>query len=298
MYRMTLFGQNHVWVNSEKISMDLLSRRGAIYSDRGVVPNVPGTKTDAEYLPLLGNNDQLTRHRKFAHQVLMGAYDNDYSKYPVHEAKRWIPMLLANPSDYPRLIEEYTCRIICRLAWEDPTLSRELMSSAAGLLGAISPQGSLPNTIPTLMKIPEVINPWMAREKKRHDAQAEFFARAQAGVKKKMEAGIEGKSFTRSFFAGKERYNFTDDKEGSFAVGMICIAGALPMSSPIQTFILAMCHYPEWYAKLQREIDVVCGDRIPEYADGPRLPTLRAIAKECLRWRPPVPTGKCTLTIY
>ena len=54
----------------------------------------------------------------------------------------------------------------------------------------------------------------------------------------------------------------------------------------------AMAHYPYWFEKLQKEIDEVCGDRMPSMADSPRLPTLRAILKEGLRWRPPVPTGK------
>jgi cytochrome P450 len=43
---------------------------------------------------------------------------------------------------------------------------------------------------------------------------------------------------------------------------------------------------------VQDEIDEVCGlEKMPEVADAPLLPTLRAFIKECLRWRPPIPTG-------
>jgi cytochrome P450 len=36
----------------------------------------------------------------------------------------------------------------------------------------------------------------------------------------------------------------------------------------------------------------VCSpDRLPNWSDAPRLPVLKAIGKELLHWRPPVPTG-------
>jgi cytochrome P450 len=73
---------------------------------------------------------------------------------------------------------------------------------------------------------------------------------------------------------------------------MLAITASLPMSSPIQTYFLAMCHYPQWQKRLQQEIDEVCGpDCLPTWADAPKLPVLRAIGKELIRWRPPVPTG-------
>ena len=36
---------------------------------------------------------------------------------------------------------------------------------------------------------------------------------------------------------------------------------------------------------------MVCGDRCLEWSDFESLPTLRAVMKEVMRWRPPVPTG-------
>ena len=81
------------------------------------------------------------------------------------------------------------------------------------------------------------------------------------------------------------------DEEGQYIVGMMAIAGALTIGSPLQSYILAMCHYPEWQEKLREEMRSVCGERCPEWEDRQRLPMLRAVVKEVVRWRPPVPTG-------
>jgi cytochrome P450 len=76
-------------------------------------------------------------------------------------------------------------------------------------------------------------------------------------------------------------------------VGLMAIAGALTIGSPIQSFLLAMCHYPEWQQRLQAEVDGVLAGRCPQWEDRARMPLLRAVVKEVIRWRPPVPTGGC-----
>lgn len=293
---MTLFGTKHIRINGEEIAQEILAKRGAIYSNRAPTPNIPGTKVDAEYLPLLDNNEQLTRHRKFAHQCLAQTCNYDMYGFTHFEIKRMIYLLYKDNRNYPELCEEFTHRIAARLAWENPLLSRELNSSSAGLLSAISPSGQLPNKIPIIMKLPDFLNPWYWREKQRHDVQKEFWIRAMQAVKDKMKANVDGHSWSRTFLKQKERLKFPDsspdDHEGAFAIGMLAITASLPMSSPIQTFFLAMCHYPHWLKRLQAELDEVCGpDRLPVWSDAPKLPVLRAIGKELLRWRPPVPTG-------
>jgi cytochrome P450 len=47
--------------------------------------------------------------------------------------------------------------------------------------------------------------------------------------------------------------------------------------------------YPEFQKRAQEELEKVVGDRMPVIADMPKLPFIRAIIKETLRWHPPVP---------
>lgn len=51
---MEIFGSVHVWISSEEIANDLLSKRGTIYSDRPTIPNLPDNRTSGDYLALLG----------------------------------------------------------------------------------------------------------------------------------------------------------------------------------------------------------------------------------------------------
>ena len=56
---MKIFGSVHVWISSEKIAHDLLSMRGAIYSDRPTIPNLPDNRTSGDYLALLGRTGEI-----------------------------------------------------------------------------------------------------------------------------------------------------------------------------------------------------------------------------------------------
>jgi hypothetical protein len=56
IYKHDLFGTTHVWISSDEIAKDILSKKGAIMSDRPLIDNLPINKTGGEYLPLLGEN--------------------------------------------------------------------------------------------------------------------------------------------------------------------------------------------------------------------------------------------------
>ncbi len=56
IFQWSAMGKTIIWITNAELARELLSKRGAIYADRPVIENVIGSKTNGEYLPLLGDN--------------------------------------------------------------------------------------------------------------------------------------------------------------------------------------------------------------------------------------------------
>ena len=62
--------------------------------------------------------------------------------------------------------------------------------------------------------------------------------------------------------------------------------------STVEWFFVAMTLFPEIQKKAQKELMAVVGsNRLPEFEDEKSLPYIRALVKECLRWRSVAPLG-------
>jgi cytochrome P450 len=208
-----------------------------------------------------------------------------------HEVKRWMFRLLENPDAFNYTLEDMASKIMCTLNWDDPSLSEYCITSAWGLLTQMSPAGPITNIITPLWKLPEMINPWKKAEHKRHDEQQRWWMENLIRVKKQMRAGTARWSFTKQFLETEKTNNLSGDYEASSVLGMLALVGIFTVAGPLNYFLVAMVHHPEWQKKLQNEIDTQLGGRMPSTEDFPKLPILRACIKESMRWRPNVPTG-------
>ncbi|KAI1384373.1 cytochrome P450 [Hypoxylon trugodes] len=295
IYQTEMFGTVHVWISSERIANDLLSRRAANYSDRPQIPNLPNNKTSGEYLALAGRNDTWKRQRKLCQQLMAVSARGSLHDYPTKERDRFIYLLSRDSSQYREYIEQFTSRTVSRLSWGSPHPAHILRTTTFGLLETISPSGALPNVISWLMHVPTFMSPWKQKEKARHELEADLLKGNVQYVHDRIDEGNAEPSFIHTFINSlsdeSKKDKWGDESEATYVVGQMAIAGALTIGSPIQSFILAMLHYPDWLRKLQKEIDEVCEGRCPEWDDRERLPMLRAVVKEVIRWRPPVPTG-------
>lgn len=224
---------------------------------------------------------------------MSGGARNAQFNYPVVETKRLLFTLLSAPASYRSLLEDHSTRNICRLAWGSPECAPKLQRITMALLTVISPSGALPNVFSPLAALPQLLSPWKRYEKRRYKEERDFFMAQLEKVRRQWIAGNAKPSYMRMFFESQQKTK-KDDLEGAYQVGMMAIAGALTIASPMMSFVLAMVLFPAWLKNLQDEIDKVCGDRIPEMRDMEKLPILRAVVKEVVRWRPPVPTGLCS----
>ncbi|KAG0648686.1 Cytochrome P450 monooxygenase psoD [Hyphodiscus hymeniophilus] len=290
IYRHELFGTTHVWISSEEVAKDLLAKQSSSFSDRPVVNNLPISKTGGEYLPLLGENEIWVRQRKFGHHLMTLSARNSQHHYPVIETKRLLYKLLIDTPSYRSLLEDHSSRNICRLAWGSPEAAPILQRVTMALLTVISPSGALPNVLSPLACLPEFVSPWKKYERARYQEERSFFLLQLAKVRKDWVNGKAKPCYMQMFFDSQAKCA-VDDLEGAYQVGMMAIAGALTIAAPMMSFVLAMVLHPGWLARVQEEVDRVCGDTLPDMKDMENLPVLRAVVKEVLRWRPPVPTG-------
>ncbi|KAK4555007.1 hypothetical protein LTR86_007773 [Recurvomyces mirabilis] len=306
IYQVNLAGVNHVWITRDSVAHDLLSKRSAIYSDRPFIPALEqDNRTSGQYLPLMSRNDKWTRQRKFAKQIMDTSEKASFYGYPELESIRLLFELMTKPLEYNVAMESFIARVTSRLAWGTATPSDELKQRARELLVGVSPSGALGNKLPFIMSLPEQLASAKAWEARRSRTEKKFFETMQDEVRDSMHAKSPSQSaaaplfsaprsrpsWMRMFLERKPSWGFASELEGAFAVGMHGIAGALTIAAPMQSFCLALCHYPQYQPILHEEVDRVLGDRMPTFEDMADMPVLRAFIRETLRWRPPVPTG-------
>lgn len=209
------------------------------------------------------------------------------------EAKRLMYRLLEKPDDFAFFLEDMCSKVMCKLTWDDDSLSTALTPSAWGLLTQMSPAGPITNVLTPLWDyLPEAINPWKIRERKRHDIQQAMWMDSLMKTRKLMEKGKQRPCFTRTYLETAGKTSISGDYEASSVIGMMALVGIFTVVGPLYYFLIAMVHHPEWQRKCQEEIDRVCRDRPPVINDLPNLPILRACIKETMRWKPTVPTGR------
>jgi hypothetical protein len=91
------------------------------------------------------------------------------------------------------------------------------------------------------------MSPWKKNENARHEREYNFFMDCFETVKEAHSKGKSKPSYTKMFLEEQEKSGVREE-EGQYIVGM-AIAGALTIGSPMQSYILAMCHYPQWQGK-------------------------------------------------
>ena len=101
-----------------------------------------------------------------------------------------------------------------------------------------------------------------------------------------MKTGDAPGCWERTFIEKQTEFDLTSD-QGAYVVGTLFEAGSGTTAAAMMSFMLAMVQNPKWLRKLQEEVDPVCGiSRLPNFDDIANLPTVRAVVKETLRWRP------------
>lgn len=257
-----------------------------------------------------GMNDYWRRGRKFAQAQLSTKGVQQWQGIQASEAPRLVCDLVKEPTNYQLLFERYSTLVSLRQGFgktvergpsEDAHAHAHKIMSLMHVIEKVgSPYAYMVDVLPILLKVPEWLAPFKQEGKILHEQESSYFLGLMEDARKVKEEGLpeDPPSFARSYLDKTEYWNLSNF-EAAYTIGTLYGGGSGTTSSSMQTYCLAMCHFPEWQKRLQEEVDEVVGnERIPRFDDMPNLPTVRAVIKELLRWRPVVTGGRLTSTIH
>ncbi|KAH6718400.1 cytochrome P450 [Leptodontidium sp. MPI-SDFR-AT-0119] len=292
LFRLKLMGRNMIVVSTEKIANDLLRERGTIYSSREQLPMAAQLMSQNLRLLFIPYGDLFRRLRKLMHVLTMQSVAASYEPVQMHESERLLYGFLNDPSKYEELFELYAGGLIMKIAYDksvestkDPDVRRALQVVHT-VERVASPGAYLVDSFPLLNYLPKWLAPFKREAEMLHQREKSFYRELLYGVRDRIRSEKCGDCFARKFLENQDQFDLSDD-EGAYALGILFEAGSGTTAAAMMSFCLAMCHYPDWQSKMQREVDEVVGSsRMPTFDDIPSLPTVRAVAKEALRWRP------------
>ncbi|KAG1869565.1 cytochrome P450 [Suillus subluteus] len=294
-----VLGQHIIVLNSVENAVNMLDKKGTVYSDRPVLPmggELVGWKSALALFPY---GDRLHQSRKNIHQVI-GNRTALCVYHPIEEieTRRFLKRVFSNPEQLQAHVRHTAGAIILRISHgyevkenNDPFI--DLADRAMDQFSrSTAPGAFMVDTMPFLANVPE----WfpgagfkrLAREwsKTREDMAAIPYK----FVKDQMAAGIATKSFTSNLLEGRTLSAEEDDMV-MWSAAALYSGGADWLLQSIR-FFLAMTLFPDVQKKAQAEIDAVVGpDGLPSFADRDSLPYTEALVKEVFRWSVVGPTA-------
>jgi Cytochrome P450 len=225
------------------------------------------------------------------HHLTMTQMATSYQPMQSLESKKTLYDLLHTPKQYERHFERYSSGLIFRIGYGktvdtgDEPYVRQILDVVHTVERVASPGAYLVDTVPALKYLPGFLAPFKREAKELHEKEIGLFRRLLLDVKMEMEKGDAPDCFSKTFLEKQDEYGLSID-EAAYVIGTLFEAGSGTTAAAMMSFCLCMCLHPEWQAMAQRQVDDVCGDRMPEFDDIPRLPLVRAVIKEVTRWRP------------
>ena len=236
--------------------------------------------------------DTWRRVRKLQHHVTQVKAATSYQPLQMKESARLVQGLIQDPTRYKGLFRRYASALILRLTYGanietgDEDIVRLVYDNQVNVERVSAPGKYLVDVLPILMWLPTWIAPFKQEAAAHRKREVSLFTGLVDNVEKDMEAGTAGPSFTRMWLENKEKWAL-DDLQAKYVLGGLYSAAASTTASLAMSWVLMMVLNPEWLTKIQDELDSVIGsDRLPEFDDLPRLPTVRAVVKEVARMRP------------
>ncbi|KAI0637681.1 cytochrome P450 [Trametes polyzona] len=306
-----VFGQGLLFVNTYEAAIELLEKKGSIYSDKPRLVMAGELCGCENMVAFTRYGEKSRRQRRLMQKALGQAAIPNY--YPLLEAETQalLKRILEDPVNYEVHIRRYGGTLTLSVIYgyrvkenDDPFLKLaeecvDILSNHIASGGGIWPvdvfpaMKRLPSWFPGAGFKKKAIR-WKAKMEEFTDRPFEFVKARMAHLCPIVqEEGTAVPCFCTTLLEQMEGQGGAS-AQGEFDVrwtaNSMYSASIDTTMTVIRHFLLLMQLHPEVAAKARQEIDSVVGTgRLPTFGDRPLLPYVDAVMSECLRWAAPVP---------
>ncbi|KAI0664172.1 cytochrome P450 [Cubamyces menziesii] len=279
-------------LGTAQAAWDLLEKRSEIYSSRPRFVVAGEILSDNMRGLMLPYGEGWRKWRKVLHNGFHSRRADTYNEIQSLESAVLLHELLADPEQYEQHLQRFAASVATsvtygrRVTSVDEWIVRENMAAMDYLTSVNIPGKYLVESWPWLLKLPRSLQ-WFRREPEEHrERDIALLIHLLDDVKERMADGTLPDCLTSQTIANKAK-NGMSDLEIAYTVSSPFGAGIETTAGTLCILFLAMLHFPDAMRKAQAELDEVVGpDRLPVFEDRERLPYLRALINETLRWRP------------
>ncbi|KAJ7699575.1 cytochrome P450 [Mycena rosella] len=287
-----VLGKSMIVLDTLQAAVDLLDKRGSIYSDRPPLPlyELLGW---TYMLSFMRYGEIFPRHRQVHQSFFSRQRCAEFEPMQTQEARRLVTNLFASPTEkYGAVLSKFTTSILVQVVAghkidsnDDPYL--ELSKMVYQVFSVTGPPGGTPiDFFPPLRYFPSwfpgayyagVARAWKPVVRKLYDYPLECVQRQRA-------TGDASPSFLLSQLEEIDNNASELDYEELKGAAATLFGAELPTRSAVAVFLLAMVLNPECQIRAQKEIDSVVGtSRFPTFEDRAELPFIECILQETLR---------------
>ncbi|KAJ3485907.1 hypothetical protein NLI96_g4625 [Meripilus lineatus] len=299
---LNVLGKSIVLLNSERVAIDLLDKRGVIYSDRPPLPffDMIGW---GDVLSFLRYGNEFFKVRKLFQDQLARKKCDLFHGIQLSQRCILLRNLFDSPDRFTSHAKRYVTAVVLEISYGRKVVFDDdrFLKNAEILDELIAAVGATGLNILDFLPILKYIPPWVPGawfSKFAHRARPLIRAIKDYGlevVQQDMSSGKAQKSFSSLHLEELSRQNGAtkeDLERLKVAAFQMYSAGGETTWSAMETFFLAMVLHPNAQKRAQRELDTVVGHgQLPEFEDQDNLPYLRCVVHEVLRWYPVVPLG-------
>ncbi|CAE6429628.1 hypothetical protein ACGC1H_000900 [Rhizoctonia solani] len=274
----------------------LLDKRGAIYSNRPLqmATEIAG-RGDALLFQQDTNKWRLARKQIVQHYAA-AVVKTEYVTLQEAESVQLLHEFLHDPKHFMQHPMRFTTSVVTCLnygvrceAYEDPAVRgiEEIMLRVCELLMP----GSKPpvEDFPWLRFLPDFISDWKPRSRRLGKLMDKLYGDLADIAWARGTNGLNTNTLSYKLRSSETASGLSRHFQ-AYIAGLVLEGGSDIVAGAILTCILALIYDTSAQDRARQEIDALYDeDTLPSWADEQSMPYVRAVIKEVLRWRPPLP---------